>query len=79
MVNKYLDIELMNNKEKAQSFLDTLYINRVRSLALEGEFGVDNLIFKEFRNRGYIDKLKEIIKEGESKELSLESLQELLK
>lgn len=79
MINKYLDIELMNNKEKAQSFLDTLYINRVRSLALEGEFGVDNLIFKEFRNRGYIDKLKEIIKEGESKELSLESLQELLK
>lgn len=79
MINKYLDIELMNNKEKAQSFLDTLYINRVRSLALEGEFGIDNLIFKEFRNRGYIDKLKEIIKEGESKELSLESLQELLK
>lgn len=76
MIEKYEQVLLLNNKEEAQKLLDYLHENRQRSLALEGEFGVDNLVFKEFRNRGYIDKLKEIIVNGESFELSLESLKE---
>lgn len=76
MLEKYEQVLLLNNKEEAQKLLDYLHENRQRSLSLEGEFGVDNLVFKEFRNRGYIDKLKEIIVNGESFELSLESLKE---
>ena len=74
MINKYNDVITLNNKDEASKFLDALYVNRQRSLSLEGEFGVDNLIFKEFRNRGYLQKLKDIIRNGESYEMSLESL-----
>ena len=76
MLEKYEQVLMLNNKDEAQKLLDYLHENRQRSLSLEGEFGVDNLVFKEFRNRGYIDKLKEIITNGESFELSLESLKE---
>ena len=44
------------------------------SLALEGEYGVDNLVFKKFRACGYLEELKKFIKSEESKELSLENL-----
>lgn len=74
MIDKYEDILALNNKDEASKFLDTLYANRQRSLSLEGEFGIDNLIFKDFRNKGYIQKLKDIIRDGESYEMSLESL-----
>lgn len=76
MIDRYNEICLLNNRDMAQSFLDTLYINRTRSLAVEGEFGVDNLIFKEFRNRGFIQNLKDIIVTGEDYELTLECLKE---
>ena len=78
MLEKYNEIVALNNIQAADTFLNTLYANRQRSLAIDGEFGVDNLVFKEFRNRGYLDVLKQIITDGESYELSLESLQERL-
>lgn len=39
-----------------------------------GEYSIPNLIFKEFRNLGYLDNLKELRKKEINKELSLENL-----
>lgn len=77
MIRRFEEVKLLDDAITAQTFLDTLYINRQRSLAVDGEYGVDNLIFKEFRNRGFIQEIKDIIKNGESRELSLEGLSEL--
>lgn len=74
LLKEYNKIKEMGDKEKAEQLLDTLYFNRKKSLALYGEYGVDNLIFKKFRNYGYLEELKEFIRDEESKLLSLENL-----
>lgn len=62
-------------KSKAISdFIEDLYDLRKESIAKDGEYGIGNLVFKEFRNRGYLDKLKDMKNEERSKELSLEKL-----
>lgn len=58
--------------EDIQDFIDDLYILRKASLNKDGEFGEGNLVFKEFRNKGYLDKLKDKLKIVKSKELTLE-------
>lgn len=62
--------------EECEQFLDDLYVMRKISLANEGEFGDGNLIFKEFRNRGYLDDLKDRKYKFESDRLTLEKLEE---
>ena len=64
------------NIEKLQSFVDDIYILRKDSLAKDGEFGLGNLIFKEMRNQDKLQQVRDRIKELESKELTLESLNE---
>ena len=61
------------DSSQAEEFLDDLYILRKESLASEGEFGLGNLIFKEFRNKGYIDELKDMKYRFKSQELTLEN------
>lgn len=57
--------------DRIDNFIDELYIMRQASIQKDGEYGMGNLIFKELRNRGYLDNLKELkVKEAE-KELSL--------
>ena len=70
-----VDIE-SDNVEQLQEFVDDLYILRKSSLMSEGEFGTGNLVFKELRNQGKLQQIKDKIKEVESKELTLESLNE---
>lgn len=53
-------------------FITELYNLRKESIANEGEYGLGNLVFKEFRNLGYLDNLRKLRKEAKSKELSLE-------
>ena len=53
-----------------------IYECRKIGMANDGESDINNLVFKEFRNRGYLDQLKDLRSEVLSKELSLESLQE---
>lgn len=77
MIRQYEEVKILNDSATAQTLLDILYANRKKSLAVDGEYGIDNLVFKEFRNRGLIQDIKDIIKNGESKELSLEGLSEL--
>jgi hypothetical protein len=60
--------------DDVNNFIDNLYLMRKESLAKDGEFGEGNLIFKEFRNKGYIDELNDRQNKIKSKELSLESL-----
>lgn len=59
-----------------QDIINGLYLLRKRSLATDGEFGEGNLIFKEFRNDGSLEKLKERKRELVDKELTLEQLKE---
>ena len=44
---------------------------RTASLQKYGEFGRENLVFKELRNRGYIDKMNKYETSLKDKELSL--------
>ena len=45
---------------------------RSDSIAKQGEFALGNLVFKDLRNSGYIDKLNIYKKERMDKNLSLE-------
>lgn len=58
------------------NFIDELYMLRKESLAADGEFGEGNLIFKQLRNDGIIDELKDRLYAMKSKELTLENLTE---
>lgn len=72
--------ELINNSELnsdlIDDFLEDIYELRKQGLKEEGEFSIKNLIFKECRNLGYLDNLKDLKNEIRSKELSLEWLKE---
>lgn len=54
-----------------EDMIDQLYMIRRNGLAVDGEFGIGNQVFKAFRNYGYIDKLKDKVLELRSKELSI--------
>ena len=62
--------------EKVYNFIEDIYDLRKESIAQEGEFGLGNLVFKEFRNLGYLDALKQLTKILKGKELSLENINE---
>lgn len=63
-----------NEAQKVQDYINNLYNLRRTSIMTDGEFGKGNLVFKEIRNLGLLDKLKEKQFELSSRELSLESL-----
>jgi len=44
---------------------------RAASLTKFGEYGFENMMFKELRNRGYIDRVRKAMLELKSKNLSL--------
>ena len=62
--------------EDIDNFMDDIYRVRQESILSEGEYGRGNQIFKELRNRGILNDLKEKKVELENKEMSLESLDE---
>ena len=67
------------NDSECEQFLDDLYIMRKMSLSGGmGEWEVGNLVFKEFRNQGILDELKDRKYKYKSKELTLEKLEENL-
>ena len=63
-----------NSFENVKNELDKIYLMRKESIANEGEYGYGNQLFKDLRNLGLIDKLKEKCKEFKSVELTLENL-----
>ena len=61
-----------NDIKGIQTFINNLYLNRRNSLETEGEAGTDNNIFKDLRNEGILEALKERIAELTSKKLSID-------
>lgn len=59
--------------EDLQTVVDKLYLMRKDSLAKDGEIGAGNLAFKSLRDKGILDKVKQLLRDAKSKELSLES------
>lgn len=73
---KYQEIVKNQDADAASDLIDDLYLLRKDSIATDGEYGEGNLVFKEFRNKGFLDNLKQLLVDETSKELSLESLNE---
>ena len=48
-----------------------LRVGRSTSLQKYGEYGFENLVFKELRNAGYIDKVRSTVVNFKTKSLSL--------
>ena len=65
-------IDEVADKDEATQLMDKIKRMRKAGLTKEGEFSVENLVFKKLRNEGYIGKLADIKKEEIDKELSLE-------
>lgn len=60
--------------ENVSEAINLLYLIRHNSIAVDGEHSKGNQIFKDLRNLGLIDRLKEELKNQLSKKLSLEDL-----
>lgn len=69
----------LNTIEDIDNFIDDIYILRQSSILNDGEYGRGNLIFKELRNEGILQGLRDKKTELENQEMSLESLDEELK
>lgn len=65
------DVLQFDDLEEVQDMIDRLYMIRKNGLATDGEFGVGNQTFKELRNEGYLEKLKDKVLQLRSSELSL--------
>lgn len=68
-INNTLD---STDKEEVEALINKVYLARKDGLASEGEASKGNCIFKELRNIGLIDELKERFYDLESQELTLE-------
>jgi hypothetical protein len=62
------------SKEEVQSFINELYNLRRLSIMTDGEYSHGNLVFKEIRNAGLLQELKDLVTKLASRELSLEGL-----
>lgn len=72
--NKSKAVDLLSNAKDAKQimkFINDLYLTRRDSLAVDGEVGIGNQVFKDLRNEGLLDKLKDKYYELRSDELSL--------
>lgn len=65
-------------KDEIEQLIDEVYEQRKIGLTTPaGEWSTENLIFKEFRNKGYLNDLKDLRNKVISKSLCLESSQKL--
>jgi hypothetical protein len=69
--NRINQILSNGTEEDILRVIDDLYLLRRNSLVVDGEFGKGNLIFKQIRNDGLLDALKDKRVELSSKELSI--------
>jgi len=60
-----------NSLEDINSFIDDIYILRQNSIMNDGEYGKGNLIFKEIRNEGILQELKDKKVNLENNEMSI--------
>lgn len=71
LLDEYKQILENKDLDSIKSFINKLYDIRKDALYEDGDFAKGNLIFKEFRSKGYLKKLKDLQVKLESKELSL--------
>lgn len=64
------------NPEFIQQIVNTLYLLRKNSILVNGEYSKGNQLFKEIRDSGLLQQLKDAYNETISKQLSLEHLDE---
>ena len=64
-------LENTTDTKAAEKLLEKFQKLRKHSIAKSGEFTQDNLVFKELRNRGYIDKIRKFIITMTDKKLSM--------
>lgn len=57
-------------------FIDEIYLLRKSSIMAEGEYGKGNLVFKELRNNGYLDQLKDLKIKLTEEEMIVETVEE---
>lgn len=74
--DKYFDVVAEPTFENIKRYIEDIYDLRKSSIASDGEYGIGNLVFKECRNLGYLDNLKNLRNQLKTKELSLEDLSE---
>lgn len=69
----------LNSKDSntIENLIDELYIIRKNALDTTGEYSEGNQLFKELRNLGLLDELKDKYREFRSNELTLENLKPL--
>lgn len=60
-----------DNEVGLREILKKLKTSRQSSLNKYGEYGFENLVFKELRNSGYVDKVRKAVLELKAKKLSL--------
>lgn len=63
-----------NNYEEINDTITTLYLIRHNSIAVDGEYGKGNALFKDIRSAGLLQQLKDALDKALSKKLSLENL-----
>jgi rRNA-processing protein FCF1 len=62
----------LDDEKKVVKMLEDIYEKLRKKGVAKGEYAIENLAFKELRNKGYLDQLKEYKNELTSKRLSLE-------
>ena len=62
--------------EDVNSFIDDVYMLRKSSIMADGEYAKGNMVFKELRNNGYLDKLKELKVKLTEKDMVIEKIEE---
>lgn len=72
LVNSVQSVLDDGDSDDIKDCIDMLYLMRKDSIAIDGEYGVGNLLFKEIRNRGLLNALKDKYNEMISDELTLE-------
>jgi len=65
-----------NDYDRINQTINTLYLIRHNSIAVEGEQGKGNQLFKDIRSEGLLQRLKDAAYQAKSHELSLEGLSE---
>lgn len=67
-----IDSDKLDDEKQVVSLLEDIYEKLRRTGVAKSEYAIENLAFKELRNKGYLDKLKVSKHELISKRLSLE-------
>lgn len=62
--------------EDVDNFINDIYMLRKSSIMTDGEYAKGNLVFKELRNNGYLDKLKELKVKLTEKDMIVEKVED---